>query len=192
MVPVIRLAAAPDAETIVSILIASKEASFRGVIDAHDRDAPFWIRRWRGYIATGSQAQESLGDGWAFIAEQSGVPVGFAAYHHTRRHKTDAELQGIYVLKEWQRQGIGAHLLGTIAHRLAADGSRSMCVGFDPNFPYKQFYFKYGAIEIAPDATWAIWPDLHELGARLPRPSGELLKGLRKSKRRLGGFWPRA
>ena len=190
MVPHVRLAAEKDAETIVSILIASKEGSFPEAIDAHDRDAPFWIRRWRGYISVGSQAQQSLGDGWAFIAEQEGRPVGFAAYHHTRRHQTDAELESVYVLKEWQRRGIGTHLLGAVAHRLNADGSRSMCVGFDSTLAYKEFYLKYGAIEIAPGAPWAIWKDLGELSACLPRPPEELLQGLRKEGARFGAFWP--
>lgn len=187
----IRLASEQDAETIVGILIASKEASFPGAVDDHDRDVGFWTRRWRGYLTAGSQAQESLGDGWAFIAEQGGQPVGFAAYHHTRRHQTDAELQSIYVLKECQRRGIGSHLLGAVAHRLDADGSRSMCVGYDPTFPYKQFYLALGAIEISPGATWAIWNDIRELASRLPRPADELLLGLRKEpKPNFGGFWP--
>jgi len=78
----------------------------------------------------GSVPFSIFGDGWVFLAA--------------------AELQNIYLLKEWQGQGIGTHLLGIVAHRLAADGSRSMCVGYDSNSPYKRFYFKYGAIETAP------------------------------------------
>jgi ribosomal protein S18 acetylase RimI-like enzyme len=178
MVPHIRRATVADTDTIVRVLIASKEASFPDSIDDHDRDVGFWTRRWRGYIASGSHARQSSGDGWVFVAEIEHVPVGFIAYHHTTRHGTDAELQNIYVLKEWQDRGIGTHLLGTIAHRLDADGSRSMCVGYDSDSPYKRFYMKYGAEEMEPGSPWAIWRDLHALAARVPRPPEELMSGL--------------
>ena len=115
MTPRIRLAKVGDSDTIVGILIASKEESFPETVDDHDRDEKFWADRWRGYIAHGSRAQKSLGDGWVFLAETDGGPVGYVAYHHTTRHDTDAELQNIYVLKDWQGRGIGTHLLGTVA-----------------------------------------------------------------------------
>ena len=173
--PRIRLASAADTDTVVRILIASKEKSFPDTIGDHDRDVGFWTDRWHGYITSGSRAQMSRGDGWVFIADVDGQPVGYVAYHHTARHGTDAELQNIYLLKEYQRQGIGTHLLGVVAHRLAADGSRTMCVGFDKFGPYKQFYFKHGAVELAPGAPWAIWDDVPALAARLPKPPASLL-----------------
>jgi L-amino acid N-acyltransferase YncA len=102
-----------------------------------------------------------------------------AAHGGRNRDGTDAELQNIYVLEEWQRKGIGAHLLGVVAHRLQADGSRSMCVGFDANSQYKQFYMKYGAVETEPGSPWAIWHDTCALAARLPKPSEPLMTDLR-------------
>ena len=112
VVPSIRPASVNDTDTVVRILIASKEASFPDTIEDHDRDVQFWTRRWREYILRGRLPFALLGDGWVFLAEVAGAPVAYVAYRHTRRHKTDAELQNIYVLKEWQRKGIGAHLLG--------------------------------------------------------------------------------
>lgn len=183
--PHIRLAAAGDTNTIVRILIASKEASFPDTIDDHDRDAAFWADRWHGYITRGSKAQKWLGDGWVFLAEVDGTPVGYIAYHHTTRHGTDAELQNIYVLKEAQRQGIGTQLLGVIAHRLHADGSRMLCVGGDAESPYHQFYLKHGAVPLEPGSPWAIWHDVGALASRLPAPPPELMTGLRRERR----FW---
>jgi diamine N-acetyltransferase len=176
--PRIRRATVADTDTVVRILIASKEASFPETIDEHDRDLAFWTQRWRGYIASGSLARQSRGDGWVFMAEVDDRPVGYIAYHHTTRHGTDAELQNIYVLKEWQGRGVGTHLLGTIAHRLAADGSRTMCVGYDSESPYTRLYFKHGAVEITPGSPWAMWPDLAALAANLPRPADELMAAL--------------
>ena len=175
----LRRAEAGDTDTIVRILIASKEASFPDTIDDHDRDVPFWATRWHGYITNGSRAQQSLGDGWVFLAELGGMAVGYVAYHHTTRHGTHAELQNIYVLKEAQRRGVGTHLLGVVAHRLRADGSQSMCVGYGAGSPYTGFYFKHGAVEIGPGAPWAIWHDVGSLADRLPRPAEDLMTDVR-------------
>ena len=187
--PHIRRATPDDTDTVVRILIAAKEASFPDTIDEHDRDVTFWTRRWRGYIKHGSGARQSRGDGWVFLAEVGGQPVGYVAYHHTSRHGTEAELQNIYILKEWQRRGIGAHLLGTVAHRLHADGSRTMCVGYDADSPYKRFYFKYGAVETQPGSAWAIWPDLGALADLLPRPPEALMTGLHEKSSWFRRMW---
>ena len=191
MAPHIRRATADDTGTVVRILIASKEASSPDTIDDHDRDVPFWTERWHGYIERGSQARQSRGDGWVFLAEIDGVPVGYVSYHHTTRHGTDAELQNIYVLKDWQARGIGTHLLGVVAHRLRADGSRTMCVGYDAESPYKRFYMKYGAVETEPGSPWAIWQDVEVLASRLPRPPDPLMTELhQKPKSWLRKVWP--
>lgn len=174
----IRRADIRDVDTVVRILIASKEASSPDTIDAHDRDLSFWTSRWRDYITRGSIPFALFGDGWVFLAEVAGTPVGFIAYHHTRRLGTDAELQNIYLLREWQAIGIGTRLLGVVAHRLAADGSTSVCVGYDSNSPYKRFYFKHGAVEISPGAPWSIWHDIPLLASRLPRPQPDLMSQL--------------
>ncbi len=138
----LRPASADDTELIVRILMASKEESYPDTVDDHDRDLAFWERRWRGYLTEGSHAQGSLGDGFAFVAELGDEPVGFAAYHHTRRFGTDAELQSIYVLKRAQGRGVGTRLLAEIAARLAADGSATLCVGYAASSPYNRFYAK--------------------------------------------------
>ncbi len=189
--PHIRRATPDDTDTVVRILIAAKEASSPDTIDGHDRDVTFWTRRWRGYFKHGSGARQSRGAGWVFLAEVGGQPIGYVAYHHTSRHGTDAELQNIYILKEWQRRGIGACLLGTVAHRLHADGSRTMCVGYDADSPYKRFYFKYGAVEMQPGSAWAIWPDLGALAAALPRPPEALMTGLHEKSSWLRRIWRR-
>ena len=81
---------------------------------------------------------------------------------------SDAELQNIHALNEWQGRGIGTRLLGVITHRLAADGSRSMCVGYDSESPYRRFYLKHGAVETSPGALWPIRHDDPALASRLP------------------------
>jgi GNAT superfamily N-acetyltransferase len=162
----IREASDADVDTIVDILIATKEESLQQLITEHDRNRPFWTKRWHDYLSTGSTAQHSRGDGFALIALEDGRALGFAAYHHTTRHHTDVELESIYVLKDVQRRGVGTALLAAIVGRIVAAGDRSMCVGYDPKNPYKAFYLKNGAAEI--DAHWAMWRDPKSI-AGLPR-----------------------
>jgi len=186
----IRRASVSNTETIVRILIASKEASFPDTISDHDRNVSFWTRRWRRYISHGSAAQQSRGDGWVFLWDVQDIPIGYVAYHHTTRYGTDAELQNIYVLKEWQGRGVGTHLLGVVAHRLHADGSRTMCVGYESDSPYKRFYMKYGAVETAPGSAWAIWADVGALASRLPVPTDDLMGDLHAPRTWIRGLWP--
>lgn len=169
MTLVIRDARPADTDTIVGILIASNEASFPHLLDEHGRDHAFWTDRWRRYLTQGSAAQFSLGDGFALLAELEGRAVGFAGYHHTTRHGTDAELESIYVLEDAQGGGIGSRLLGIVASRLLAGGSRTMCVGYHPKNPYKRFYVKHGAVEINPH--WAVWNDLAPVAELAAPPS---------------------
>jgi len=154
----IRDARPEDAAAMVRVLIRTKEESFSNPINPHELDFDFWHRRWQGYIQQGSRAQQSRGDGFAILAESDARLVAFAAYHHTRRWGCDAELESIYVLLSHQARGVGTSLLREIFQRLRAEGSRSLCVGYSPDNPYKRFYLKHGAIEINPH--WAAWRSL--------------------------------
>jgi hypothetical protein len=62
------------------------------------------------------------------------------------------------------RSGPGAGV-GTsrTAAWLHADGSRTMCVGYDSASPYTRFYQKHGAVETGPGSPWAIWLDVGAL-----------------------------
>jgi GNAT superfamily N-acetyltransferase len=159
----IRPATANDVDAIVHILIATKESSLAHSITNQDRDVALWIDRWHRYITRGSSAQFACGDSFTFLAEIEKQPIGFAAYHHTSRHGTDAELQSMYVMKTSQGQGVGTALLRLIASELTNDGSATMCVGYSPDNPYKRFYLKHGAAEINPH--WAVWHDLRRVAS---------------------------
>ena len=166
----IRIASADDVAEIVGIYVATKVASIPELVEDYDHDLPFLTNRWRTYLCEGSRAQMATGDSFTFIAEVEGQPVGFAAYHHTRRHNTHAELQSIYVRKEAQGCGVGTQLLRMIAVRLIEEGSATMCVGYDPRNPYRRFYLKHGAVEINP--YWSFWPDVSVIISLAQRPEG--------------------
>lgn len=161
----IRLATVEDVDAIVSIYVGTKRDSLPELIEDYDRDLPFLTNRWRSYIREGSRAQMAMGDSFSLLAIADKQPVGFAAYHHTRRHDTQVELQSLYVRKEAQGRGVGTQLLQSIAVRLIEEGSTTMCVGYDPRNPYRRFYYKYGAVEINPH--WSYWPDVHAIFASI-------------------------
>ena len=150
-----------DAVEIVRLLIRTKQESLPHLTDAHDRDFDFWHDRWFRYINDGSNAQKALCDSFTLLGEAAGELVGFAAYHHTRRWDCDAEIESMYVLPGRQNGGLGGTLLCMIVQRLRAEGSHSLCVGYDPRNPYKRFYLKCGAVEVNPHR--ALWRSLPEI-----------------------------
>jgi len=82
-----------------------------------------------------------------FVAgDESGRIVGFATGGPVRGDMPgfDGELYGIYLLKEYQRQGIGGRLVRALADALAGDGFRSMLVWVLADNPARGFYEALG------------------------------------------------
>lgn len=150
-----------DAEAIARLMIRSKEQSYEEELHPHEQDLEFWQERWEGYLTEGSKAQDALGDGFVIAALAGDEMLGFAGWHHTRRHGCDGELQSMYVDFAHQGKGIGSALLHEIMRRLKAGGGEGLCVGYEPDNPYRRFYMKHGAEEINPH--WAVWRELPEL-----------------------------
>ena len=154
----IRDAQVGDALAIAATYCLAKRHSLPDLITDRDCDLNFQADRWKDYLTHGSRAQFSKGDGYVHVAEVEGAVVGYLAWHSTSRHGTDAELQSLYILGEFQNQGIGGALLNHLEEKAMGHGVKSMCVGYDPANPYKRFYAKYGAKAL--NEHWSIWPDL--------------------------------
>jgi len=80
-----------------------------------------------------------------YVAETpEGRIVGFADCGRERSHPESGvgELYGIYILKEFQRQGIGEKLFAAAKESLAAKDIRSMVVWVLEKSPYRKFYEK--------------------------------------------------
>jgi GNAT superfamily N-acetyltransferase len=97
-----------------------------------------------------------------------GELVGFAK---ATRTDSSAELNKIFLLREYQRLGFGRRLLGHITERLRAQGVTSMCVYSDPRNPSCAFFEKLGAERLRDDDgrlhyNWYIWRDLAQLAAK--------------------------
>ncbi|MEJ2473214.1 MAG: GNAT family N-acetyltransferase [Desulfobacterales bacterium] len=80
----------------------------------------------------------------SFVAEDAGRVVGFIT-GGDERNKDDiyrGEIYTLYVLKHFQRRGIGGRLVSALATRLNRNGIYSMLVRVLKLNPYRRFYQK--------------------------------------------------
>lgn len=80
----------------------------------------------------------------SFVAEDTGRVVGFIT-GGDERNKDDiyrGEIYALYVLKHFQRRGIGGKLVSSLATRLNRNGIYSMLVRVLKLNPYRRFYQK--------------------------------------------------
>ena len=80
----------------------------------------------------------------SFVAEDAGRVVGFIT-GGDERNKDDiyrGEIYTLYVLKHFQRRGIGGRLVSALAARLNRNGIYSMLVRVLKLNPYRRFYQK--------------------------------------------------
>ena len=100
--------------------------------------------------------------------------AGFIAGHRSTRMGCNAELQWMFVLPQWQRQGVGARLLQPLREWLIANHSTKVIIDAPPDNPCRAFYLKHGAIPF--DEYWLYWENIGEAsmdttgGATRPNP----------------------
>jgi L-amino acid N-acyltransferase YncA len=85
------------------------------------------------------------------IEHPSGELIGFAKgqpYAHKEHADFAGELNKIYLLREFHRQGLGRRLLGHVARRFLAQNISSMLLFGDANNPSNRFYEAMGAIKL--------------------------------------------
>ena len=109
----------------------------------------FWIERIGPYLKGEYNPWQALAPRAAFVSENIGAVIGFAAGHQTRRFGCDGELEWIDVAEEHRRLGIAAKLLASIGSWFVEEGLRRICVNVDPsNSTARNFYAKHGAVPL--------------------------------------------
>ena len=80
----------------------------------------------------------------SYVAEDAGEVVGFVSGGYERQGDDiyNGEIYALYVLKNYQRQGIGAGLVSALARKLNHFGIYSMLVWVLEHNPYRRFYEK--------------------------------------------------
>ena len=149
-----RRATVSDSLAVARVHVQSWRASFTGIVpqsfldkmSVEDRAQAFRTRfaadSYRMFIA---------------VTPRDGA-IGFADFGEAREtdQRYEAELYAIYLLRDFQRQGIGRKLFTLGVESLISDGMHSMYLLTLEASPYKSFYEKMGgrmvgrtAIEIA-------------------------------------------
>jgi GNAT superfamily N-acetyltransferase len=116
------------------------------------------VPRVSGYFRGSYDPQCALAERVLFVAECEGEIVGFIAGHRSTRRGCNAELEWLFVLPHWQRQGVGGRLLQPLREWFTARNSTRVIVDAPPANPSRAFYLKHGAIPL--DGPWLYWKDI--------------------------------
>lgn len=123
----IRPATAADALAIARVRIDCWRTTYRGLVpdaclDGMQVDAS--AKLWSRILAAGPNTAS------VFVAEDDGEVVGFAAGNMLKepRHDLDAELTAAYLRRDYQRAGIGRHLVCAVARTQRAHGASGLIV----------------------------------------------------------------
>ncbi|WP_053073741.1 GNAT family N-acetyltransferase [Bacillus sp. LL01] len=135
----IRLAAPGDESAIAHVHVESWRTTYRGIIeDSYLQDISKDRRQqmWKGAIEQGYEKS------CLFVAVDEGEIVGFAnaGPERTNGYGIDTELFAIYLLKDYQKKGIGRKLVEQVARFLQEKNYQSMLVWVLTDNPGRQFY----------------------------------------------------
>ncbi len=170
----IRDAVEADAEGIARVKIATWRTAYAGIVPDSLLDG-FDIHEQMEHIRE-KWFPHGPNPAFAFIAAHSGTAVGFAISGPQRDAAVpfDAELYAIYVLPDFQHQGIGRGLVLAVLDRLLALRCASLSVWVFAENPARRFYEKLGGqalgltkqVEIAGKSLTEIsygWKDIASL-----------------------------
>lgn len=127
------------------------------------------VREWQWREAF----SKNDGSWFCYVVQRpDGQLVGF-----TKGVRTDAsrgELSKIYLLRDYQRLGLGKKLIGLVARRFLQEGRSTMSAYVDPANPSCGFFESLGGTWLRePNAkinhTWYVWHDLRQLAGTAPR-----------------------
>lgn len=166
----IREAAPADVPGIARVHVDTWRTAYPGLIPAAHLAQLSYERaaaRWRDQLAAADDRR------FTYVAEEADRIIGLASGGPERNNLPgyDGELYGLYVLAEFQRQGVGRALLRTVAQRLAAAGCRAMALWvLKDNVKARTFYETLGGM-LAAEQTITIggaelrevaygWPDI--------------------------------
>ena len=148
----IRRAVYEDAETIANIHVSSWKHTYKDLIDEKDISNMTYENRkilWQAVLSV--QNKERC----TFVIHNDKKIVGFISGgpERTKRFDFDAEIYNIYLLKEYQKQGLGARLLKVFADEMKNNGYESILVWILKQNPSSRFYERYQAQPVGVEQT---------------------------------------
>lgn len=143
----IRDAKENDIWSIAKIKIDAWRSTYRGIISDNILDSFKLSEQVKMFKMLTAQENNQ---NFLVLAEVDGTIAGFAAGGAERegKHGVDGEIYAVYILEEYQNQGLGKMLMEYSVEKLKNEGFNSMVVWALENNPYKRFYEKHGGIQI--------------------------------------------
>jgi ribosomal protein S18 acetylase RimI-like enzyme len=104
------------------------------------------------------------------VQRPDGALVGFAQGQRSSNPEFAGELGKIYLLRDYQRVGLGRRLIGHVARRFLSQGISSMWLFGDARNPSSGAWRALGASKTDPNPGTGNygWPDLHPLATFPP------------------------
>jgi predicted acetyltransferase len=158
----IMIANTADIDEITRVEIDSKLHSFPHLIEACDINFDTRAYRWETWFA-GQSPVSARPERIMFKVVDNSKIIGYLAIQLTTRFDMDAEIQSFFVLKGYQRKGVGCRLLKSAVNWTIANHVQSLCIGILPANPYRAFYLKYGGRYL--NEHWIVWDDVNLLKA---------------------------
>jgi ribosomal protein S18 acetylase RimI-like enzyme len=165
---IIREATPDDLHALVPLHLKTWRDTYENILSEKDLSGPTYEireRQWRNNFET------TDGSWFCFVVEdESGQLVGFAVGRPSDHPDFAGELNKIYLLREYQRQGLGRRLVGHITRRFLSQGISSMWVYADAQNPSTRFYVALEGEKLDADPNIGNygWRDLQRLASLCP------------------------
>ncbi len=143
----IRTGNASDAEGIARVHVETWRDTYRDILPPRVLSAQTYARRLALWRQTLSRDLQRL----VQVAEKGKQIVGFATSGRNRSANVPftAEMYTLYVLPDWQGEGIGQELFRGSVGQLAGDGHRNLVTWVLADNPSVGFYEWLGGIPVA-------------------------------------------
>ena len=157
----IREATAADVPALARLHVAAWNATYAPML-ARGPGVAVRERQWR-------QAFADADDAWCcFVVERAdGALVGLAQANRSDNPAFAGELRRIYLLRDYQRLGLGRRLVARVARRLLERGIESMWLWGDARNPSRRAWVALGAAKLDDDPGSGNygWRDIRPLAA---------------------------
>ncbi|KLU62162.1 acetyltransferase [Peptococcaceae bacterium CEB3] len=141
----IRKAVSGDETEIAYVNVRTWKTTYNGIVDNTYLDS--LDERNEKYL---SRLQQNISEGNIYVALNDAKIVGFASFGRARDEKyaNYGEIYGLYVLDEYQNEGIGRELVTTVKSAFRKNGYKRFLIACLSQNPSCRFYKKIGGNEV--------------------------------------------
>ncbi|WP_226037984.1 GNAT family N-acetyltransferase [Aquibacillus saliphilus] len=149
----IRKAVLEDADKIAEVHVQSWKTTYSDLINEEDLSNMTFENRktlWETILQMPMKGQVAL-----VLHDDDNDIVGFISggKERTKRFGYDGEIYAVYLLKDYQRKGLGTILLDAFAKAMKKEGYESILVWILTQNPSSKFYIDFGAEQVDEEET---------------------------------------